>query len=183
MKLTKSQKVYVAVLAAAVAAFLVDRVFLGGPVDEASAAEPGSAAVEAPALNAAPAEAPSGPSIAARLAELQHTHAVDPRHMREAFLPSAAWSRRLRPPASPSNSQRPTTPTNTTSRIDQFVASHRLKSILHLDDGGVALVDDKVVPIGGTLDGFKLLELTEDAAIFDLQGQRAELRLAATAGQ
>ena len=184
MKLTKSQKVYVAVLVTAVAAFLVDRVFLGGdgPVEQASAAGPGVGAAEAP-RSVPPSGASDAPSVGARLAELQEAHPVDLQHVREAFVPSDAWNQQLRPRQPRQDPSQPSAPAGSSSRADEFVAGHRLKSILHLDDGGVALVDDKVVRIGQTVDGFKLIELTENAAVFVLHDQRARLQLANPAGQ
>ena len=185
MKLTKSQKVYVAVLVTAVVAFLVDRVFLGGDgqVEQASAAEGSVVSAESPRRVSAPPEAPDDtPSIAARLADLQQTHAVDPRHMREAFLPSAAWNRQLRPSRPSQNPSAPQVPASLSARGDAFVAAYQLKSILHLDDGGVALVNEKVVRIGDTLGGFTLIELTEDAAVFESDGHRVRLKLANPAG-
>ena len=184
MNLTKSQKVYVAILAAAIGAFLVDRFVLGGEgqVKQASAAE--AAAIDRPLSIASTSDETKGPFIAARLDLLKTTHPASLRRIRDAFAPSAAWQETLRPTQVRTDLPEPVSnATSQPSRVSQFEAAHQLKSILHLDDGGVALVGNKVIGIGQTLDGFELIELTEDAAVFDLQGQRAELRLAEGAGR
>ncbi|MHC4985370.1 MAG: hypothetical protein ACYTFO_04355 [Planctomycetota bacterium] len=185
MKLTKSQRAYVAVLVVAVAAFLADRFLVGAGdsrVEQASAAPPGAGAIETPLTTPRPPSTSDTPSIAAQLATLQEMRPADLEGVREAFSPSESWNQQLRPAHPPQDRPAASTAGNQSVRADQFVAGHRLMSILHLAEGGVALVDDKVVRIGQTLDGFTLIELTEDTAVFASDERRVELRLADPAG-
>lgn len=199
MALTKRQISMIAVLGTSVIGFVVDRVLLDpgmpGPAKaSASSPAPRPVAPAAPA-GAAPAAAPhasAAPTAAAQaatakpalsqaasagaarvpLAERLKALALpdgEPTAIREAFAPSAAWLASLeegRPGAGPQP-----------DLAADFVRAHKLTSVLRRSQVGSAVIDGKVVVIGECLDGYRLIALTADSAIFRSPQGAKEVRL------
>ena len=195
-KLTKSQRVYLALLIVAIVAFTVDTLFLRGEgrVQQASAEaltpaiEPLSPPPVEPILTVEAAPIGAGDFVEA----LKACESVDIAEVREAFVPSEEWLKALAPPPPPPPDSggpdvavvpgEPTPPDAQEEalailRARQFAKTHNLMSIIRTSDGGTALVDGQVVQVGRKLDGFTLVELTERGAVFEADGKQIELRL------
>jgi len=165
MQLSKTQKIYLALGAVAVAALVVDRVFLGdgegvsGPT-EAAAAEAGVRGADRPApVAAAPTvEVPERPSLAARLDALARKGRLDAAAVRDAFVLPSEWMGEVQATA-PEKASAP-------SAAEKFAAAHALSAVLLSNGGGCAVVNDQVVKIGQTMDGFTLLRLARESAVF-----------------
>lgn len=171
MQLSTSHKVYVAILAIAVAAFVGDRLLRDsgstppGPA-QAKAGPPPGGAVRPPAPPAAPS--PGRPSLADRLEALEDDPDLDPTSIRDAFVPADAWLAELKVPE-PDTSE--------PSLAEKFAASHEVTAVLLAGSGGCAVVNGKVVQIGQVLDGFELVGLARERATFQVGQERVELRL------
>jgi len=196
-KLTKSQRVYVTMLAVALVAFAVDTLFLRGEgrVQEAGAESIGSPPPPPPLTPTpsapTPVAIPVTPVRSTNLAEtLAACDTIEMDQIREAFQPSPQWLEALRPPppepgpspevttgTSPDHSAGSPEDAQAVLRAQEFVRTHKLMSIIRTSDGGTALVDGYVVQIGGKLDGFALVRLTERGAVFEAGGVQVELRL------
>jgi len=191
----------IAVLGTSVIGFVIDRALLdpGTPKTAEAAASlpaPGPAApaaaapapAAAPRISAAPAAAqptaaaPAKPATvsqaaaagAARIPLAERLKALAPPDgetaaMREAFAPSQAWLASLgegKPGAGP--------------QLDlaaDFVRTHKLTSVLRRGGVGSAVIDGKVVEVGERLDGYRLIGLTADSAVFRSPRDAKEVRL------
>lgn len=179
MTLTKTQRIYVAILALAIGAFAVDRLFLRGGPDEAQAAGPYQSP-SAMSRTPSPTAGPAG-EILGLLAALNGDRA-DLSKLRSAFQPSAAWSAELVPPApeapaAPAKSAPAAATPAKAQALMQFAQNHHVMSIIRTDAGGSALIDGRLINIGNKLDGFTLVELIDTAAIFESDAGRVELKL------
>ncbi|MCX5683826.1 MAG: hypothetical protein NT049_09090 [Planctomycetota bacterium] len=181
----------IAVLGTSVIGYFVDQFLLAPGAMEpakASASAPKPQTPAAPAVRpaavtasaAAPGSAkPAGAPVAAAtamqvsLAERLKSLALkdrDPTEMREAFAPSRAWLASLeveKPPAA--EPERDVT-------VD-FISQHKLTSVLRRGNAGSAIVDGKFVEIGEHVDGYRLIGLTSDGAIFRSPRTSKEVRL------
>jgi hypothetical protein len=110
-------------------------------------------------------------SLAERLKSLTLTDR-DPTEMREAFAPSPAWLASLeveKPAVAAAEPERDLTA--------DFPRQHKLTSVLRRGNGGSAIVDGKFVEIGEQVDGYRLIGLTADSAIFRSPRHAKEVRL------
>ncbi len=108
-----------------------------------------------------------GASLASRLAATaQKTGTTSPQSIRDAFRPANGWI---------ANSIDGTR----VSAADKFAADHKLSTVsLNGTGGGVAVVDGKMLHIGATLEGYKLIAITRQSATFQsANGARAQLKL------
>ena len=186
MTLTKTQRIYVGILALAIGAFMVDRMFLSGGPAEAQAATPYQSPV---ALSVGSASSPAGSAGSAGSAgeALQLLAALageraDLSELRNAFRPSPAWSADLFPPApvaptAPAESAPLAATPAKSAALQRFTQDHSVMSIIRTDEGGYALIDGQLVNVGNKLDGFTLVELTDSAAVFASDAGRVELKL------
>jgi len=201
--LTKRQISMIAVLGASVIGFIADRAFLdpGTPKTAEAAASwpapgpkaPGATAA-APAPAAAPrvsaataaapptATAPAKPATASQAAAAGATRIPlaerlktldppdgEPTAIREAFAPSAAWLASLAE-GKPSSEPQP-------DSTADFVRTHKLTSVLRRGSVGSAIIDGKVVEVGEHLNGYCLIGLTADSAVFRSPQNAKEVRL------
>jgi len=175
MQLSKTQKIYLALGVIAVAAFVVDRVFLGsgsrGPAPARAAADtPGPAAAQPPPAPAPPLAVPRSdrPSLADRLDALAKDADVDVGRMRDAFVPPPSWI---------AVTKSPEPEVVEPSAAEKFAASHTLTAVLLAGKGGCAVVNGKVIQVGQEVDGFELVSLARECAVFQGGQERVELRL------
>lgn len=184
MKLTKSQKTYVTILVLALVGLAVDQLFLGGDQtgpETIQASEPYDGPVTG-SFAPATAGGPETTSLADRLSAARTALALDVETARDAFAPSDSWQAQLTPPKTETPiAQTPAGAGPAAAEI--FTQRHTLMSVIQMDDGGVALIDEKVLQVGAKLDGFTLIELTETTAVFRSGDLQAELRLPAQSGQ
>jgi len=190
----------IAVLGTSVIGFIVDRAFLDpgmpgpakaeasspAPGPESPAAPAGAAHAAAPHASAAPtAAAPAAtakPALsqaasagAARVPLAERLKALalpdgEPTAIREAFAPSAAWLASLEEGGRPGAGPQP-------DSAADFVRAHKLTSVLQRSRMGSAVIDGKVVVIGECLDGYRLIALAADSAIFRAPQGAKEVRL------
>ena len=176
MELTKQQKVVGAVLVLAVAAFVVDRWVIGHEEDlaVASAPAPRNAGPRKPAPRqakpvAAAPEASLGnlAGLATRLSFIAKNESLDGDAARDAFRAPGAWV----------GASRSATPDEMAVAARDF-QNRRLTAVIMRNSGrGVAIVDQKTVGVGQSLDGFLLVAVKERSAVFRRGTQKVELRL------
>jgi hypothetical protein len=181
-------------LAVALVAFIVDTVFLRGEgrVQQAGAeiiepigpaAQPAIITTEpVPPVQPQPEDTPS------LTVALKACEAIDIAEIPEAFQPSESWLQALCPPPPadaeipellpvPTGNEPPADDAMAILRARRFAKAHSLMSIIRTSNGGTALVDGQLVQVGGKLDGFTLVSLTERGAVFEADGRQIELRL------
>jgi len=179
MVLTKKQKILGAVLSAAVAIFVGDRVLLGLS-DVGPARAEASPAGEFPfdlldtqgllSEDEAPQEPPEKETtLSDRLEEVAQSHHADPNAVRDAFCPSASWSGvNLAEPASLSSAE---------AMAKAFVERHKLTATAVSAKGGMAIIDGQCLVIGRELDGFRLVSVSRNSAVLVCDGVKAALTL------
>ncbi len=174
MKLTKERRVYAAILGLAGAVWAVDRLWLsGGPQPaSASAIAAGAPAVAAPASAAPGAGNSAAPkaALADRLESLRRSLPAAPAGD-DAFRVPAEWRPNL--PEAPSAA--PAAPRFDT---EAFSKAHRLTRVLMGSNINAAVVDGgSMLRPGQELDGMVLKEVTARSAIFERDGAEVELTL------
>jgi len=172
MKLNTTQKIYGSVLGIALCALVLDRGFGNSPPASDAAAIPTGtdpAVIGPPLRSPQPASGPGSNVLAQDMAaKLRTLPAVDAnsQEIRDAFVPTPAWIN--------GNEAEKTAPS---LRATKFENSHRLKAIVESKHGGQAWVDDNLVAVGQTIDGFKLAAVAPMRAFFTDGEAEAELRL------
>ena len=181
MQWTKQRKIVGAVLVLAVAAFVVDRWVIGHDDDDAALAAgpagprhgsvPTRRATPAQRANPAPAatEASLGSAakLATRLNYVARTEKLNVEQVTDAFHPPASWG----------GTTVVATPDELAISAGEF-ASRKLMAVSRKQNGdGFALVNDKTVAVGASLDGFRLVAVKDRSAVFRRGSQRVELRL------
>ena len=185
MQKSRKKKIYVAVLAVVVAAFLFDR-FLLGPVDArpeyAVAAPDRGEAPQRPAAGkspAAPAPAGAAPkgssSLANRLAELADEEDIDLARVLDAFRPSPAW-------VPQSRSDESLTAQRAKEAAAAFVKKHNLMAVMTGKGGGKAIIDGMCFQVGQQLDKFRLTSIGKRSVVFVWKDVRVELELSRGGG-
>lgn len=182
MKLTRERKIFGAVLVLALGFLGYDQLSGGGANADAATAEADAANLllaSAPGSSshrsgAAAIDTSNDISLASRLSAMAgKTGAVaQPDRMRDVFRPVEGW---ITKPA-PKIAAAPTV-----SSADQFVAEHKLTAIstTNVTGGGVAVVDGTLLHVGGAIDGYRLVAIDRQQAIFESSdGGRAKLMLA-----
>jgi hypothetical protein len=181
MQLTKQQKMVGAVLGLAVAAFAVDRWVIGhAPADDAAMTASAAAAPAArrtaprPQRNRVPAADQMADAsqagvatLAARLDEVARTQKLNLEVVNDAFRPPAAWV----------GTQRTAMVEDRPDAARDFLQRHRLTAVMRQTGGGVAIIDQKTVAVGQSLDGFRLVAVKERSAVLRRGQHRVELRL------
>lgn len=177
MILTNKQKMSAVVLVVAVAALFVDRVIIGS-----NASTPSRATAQTPADNSRPSQVGGGearadlqrhsitlkPSGGNRLAAVASQQGVDPKNVHDAFAPHHAWAQ----PRRVGSSQAAGDP------VQQFQKTYQLIALIKEDNVGFAIVNDRTLRIGQTIDGFRLVAVGKQSAIFESgDDHRVELKL------
>jgi pyruvate/2-oxoglutarate dehydrogenase complex dihydrolipoamide acyltransferase (E2) component len=179
MKLTKARIGSLAALGIVLAAFAVDRVFLSSettaPRQAHAASEPlppAPKAAPAPAVQAPaePAAGPARPSAASRLKALAGAENLDIADFRDAFVPAPAWLAQLKTPEPPVHVQE-------TDEAQEFAQRHTLTAVFVIPGGGGAIVNGKTVSVGEELDGFRLVRLSPNSALFQGAKDQVEVSL------
>jgi hypothetical protein len=177
MKLTKRQKMGVAVLVLGLGVLLVDRMFVlpqDAPGGQAAYSGQSSAQLihEAPEVPASDDSAASS-TIVQRLETLWSEKHLNLDDARDVFSLPAAWLAEVDP----------ATGTVATSRAAfRFAQNHQLKAVIIDADQCSVFIDDDFLTIGQTLDGFTLVAATQDSATFEAGVERVVLRLQETDG-
>lgn len=171
MRLSKQQKVYLAILALVLGVLIMDRVFLShkSPTAEASVHSdpvPDESILEA-TDSPDPNSQPSRIKLAQRLEALWPDESLGLDEARDAFSLSTAWLADVR-------AQGPLPVGDAAAR---FAKNHQLRAVLIESQTSSAVVDNKFLMLGQELDGFKLVAVDEDSATFAAGKKRVVLRL------
>ena len=176
MKLTKSRKICLVLLILAIVGFLMDRLFSGSdtPTPRRAHARPtasraGQTAQAPPPASAVVFQLSAWPELAGRLNTLVTEADAESVSFRDVFAPTLAWQSRVAPE-----------PVSSPVASDRFALEHRLRSVTLGDNGGTAIINEKVVRIGQTCCGYRLVSLTEKSAVFEKEGQQVRLDLLPT---
>ncbi len=170
MALARRQKVLIAVFLLGLVGLVVDRVFLrpqGGP-GAASADSSDSYAVPpspAPGGPSATAGAP-GPSVAERLSRVWPDREPNTVQARDPFSLTGSWlgGKATGPSAAPDPAQ-------------VFAQAHSLGALVVDGRRSNVLINDRVLKLGETIDGYTLVVVKAKSATFECQGQRVVLEL------
>jgi len=183
MKLTRTQKIYGAVMIVAVGALVWDRSSTGPTAALASAGD-------SLLLQSAPkpiadirtgrddpsnsfAASAAGNRFRQRLAILARDERLEAGVAENAFgLPKKWLTKPVDPVLETGNA---TVPTQTQTRIETF-RQHHLAAVM-VGHRGYANVDGQGIFVGESLDGFKLISVTKTTALFELDGSPLELHL------
>lgn len=181
MKLSRERKFFVAICGLAVVALVVDRTLLSeAAADDASAADPASLLVTNSPGTTGPrpsgagttrkgGETSSAAAISSLLAEMADRNRRQLEQTPDAFHPGAAWS-------APDMSQ--PGPPASDARVESF-AKRKVTSIVAGGRGRAgAMVDGRMVYIGQSLDGFTLVSVDNQSAMFE--GRSVQVRLSLT---
>jgi len=164
----------IAVLGIAVGGWFVDRVLIGYDLtspNEAAAQYIGESTLE-PAMPEVRTTANKGQPVAQLIADRLRAVSDDagptPIPIRNAFHPVASWS----------DQPEPTRFIESTVDVKAFAQAHRLEAILVIDGRNYAILDgQEVMSVGQSLDGFELMSMDEQSAVFSLSGVQIELTL------
>lgn len=174
MKLSKRQKVCVAVFAVASAGLVVDRTFLRSGTtspSETSAAPVQVSSQISPETPPAAANLPEKPvreSVGERLERLSSSRELVLASVQDAFSLSETWMADYRRQANPEAHLTP---------AERFAKDHELKAVVVSGDASIAVVDEKCLFLEQELDGFRLISVGERSATFESGGQRVVLKL------
>ncbi len=187
MKLTRERKVYVAVLSAAGAIWGIDRVLLSGgpqgahagvieqpaaaivPTEKAARASGEVPSRERAAASTSAADRTAHPTLASRLETLSRKlNEKDPLSGASGLFEEPAWARPAVVEKAPAAD----------SALDdaEFLASHDLTALLTVEGKPMAIINGKLLKLGESIGGYRLVEIQRDAAHFE--NGRVSVRLA-----
>jgi hypothetical protein len=171
MALAKRQKALIGIFGLGLLGLVVDRVFLrpqGGP---------GAASAETSEMYAVPAsladDAPAGsaeahsPSVAERLDRLWPDWEPNAVGVRDPFSLTPLW--RDSTPAGPSAAPDPGA---------EFAKAHPLVAVVMDGQQSRVLINDRLLALGGQIDGYTLVSVGPKSAVFERQGEQIVLELA-----
>ncbi len=160
---------YGAIIGAGLLALLVDRLFLGGATD------PG----EAVAADGAPTQAAGQPgqpaSLAGGIPVLPFPRNLPP-FDQDADAERDAFASPLEHQALHDSSASAGEGSADAPGVKEFVARHRLDGTIVGSKQKLAFVDGNRMTIGDEVDGFKLVEIVSQGAVFRREGELATLR-------
>ena len=169
MKLSRKQIVYGGLLAVAVVALGVDKIFFSAPSSAQGSltpATPLAMPTESKPEPAAVAPPLPGPGEGLISDHLKTVPEVDLTKTGDAFSPSKAWMLFVRPPLPPCRLRRHHWRLRSITPALDFIAAHKLTGVLESHNGGAAIVDGEMLLIGQTLDGFTLTAVQSTTARF-----------------
>ena len=172
MTLTKSQRVYVAIMVIGVVALLIDRTLLQPEPAQASALQYAiSPSTRDPVDLEAPRSegpAPRQVAIARKLEQIAEQRGLDPTGVIDAFRPSPMWL---------ALGEVPVAPVETGLLAERFRKGHTLTAVMGSGDQGWAIVDGRTLFIGRVLDGFTLISVGQRSAVLESGDTRVVLTL------
>ena len=178
MKMTKERKIYLAMLVIGLVALVLDR--LTSSPQNARAEDASSFVVERTDKSASSGgstvatgaeHTAVGPDLSVRLRALGERMRLDS-HSRDLFRAPASWAPKtaVMPLATTAPVADPGSPAG------EFERSHRLTAVLLSGRQRHAVVDGKMVRPGQAIDGFMLISVTHDTAVFRSGAATAVLR-------
>ena len=181
--LTKRKKVLVAVLGTGMAALMADRAIGYGPTGPSQA----GAAMTSQSVALSESASPTQPiqtnntatlvddSLATRLDNLRVKHQLVPSAARDAFCPSQPWLDELQPKEEEAKQIAVTSSDEV--RAQDFSRKHVLKAVVLVGNGGAAIIDDRYVPVGQEMDGFRLMSVDKHTAVLTFNTAQVTLRM------
>ena len=169
MKLTGRQKLYLGILVIAMAGFLCDRLFILPQGAKAQSVD-GTAEflVQTTGRSESVSETESKPTLNERLDELIPDDRLTEGDRRDIFAAGPGWTHSMSPDGTPEMSQ---------TVIKTFQSHHKLKAIILTGTNTQVYVDDQVMGLGESLDGFTLAAADEMSATFTGRGLQVVLKL------
>jgi len=184
MKLSKRQKVFVALAAVAVAVLAIDRLTAedpaSGPVPAKAAARRSPRRTPPPAAAQAPdnhTDAPAAVSIARRIEEQAARTPLEIASVPDAMRPAESWLRVLVPEPQPQTAAPKAAPVTRSSPAELFAGAHVLQAVMVSDNQRLAVVDGKCLSVGDRIGAFTLTGIENEAAVFECNDQRVTLPL------
>ena len=167
MNKKKKTKVYIAIFGLAIAALMIDQVFLapedGIPQEAVAGAAAQYAATPAPESSSQSQSLETATSeevLADRLDDVYATRGRRPEPLRDVFVPAESWRGQAETKKSPAEIL--------ASPEEQFRKTHHLQAIAGSGtDGSIVVSDgvgDYVVKFGQKLNGFTLVQIDKDQA-------------------
>lgn len=181
MKVNKQQKILGCVLVIGAIALCSDRLFFlkSGPAATESAAASASEYAVAPAAASAAPTKTTPITASTPVASVQNitlsqrlrnaAAAQTNRPLKDAFAFSSAWGN-----GSDADNAAPAS----ASAGEVFKQSHRLTGVLSSNGRAVAMVDGKLVPVGQSVDGYRLVSISHRSATFESAHSQVILNLA-----
>ncbi|MGE5607761.1 MAG: hypothetical protein ACM359_00760 [Bacillota bacterium] len=185
MKLSRERAIYLTVLGVGVSALALSQVLFptapssaaGASVDAAASAK--GYTIPRPSGNTQPPSSANANTTACPVAEqlrsYHRVHSKDITSIRDVFQTPAALDR--------SAQVAEKTPVNTPDPVDRFKQEHSLTGVMVANRQGKAIVDGKTLLVGQSLDGFKLMTVTQQVAVFESEAGQVVLRIPETSGQ
>jgi len=184
MKLSKEHKILIGLLILSAGAIFVDRVIIGSEVtapQQASAElvlarlatghPPLSSALLDDALHPTGHDQP----ITNRLASAARLRGIGYENLKDAFKPSESWIKKPEPAA------KPATPAAQNPKLlgEAFRTQNRLMAVIATNGQRYAVISNRKLNIGQTLDGFRLVSIQQHRVRFESHGIQVELTLTA----
>lgn len=170
MTLTKRQKMLSAVFVLGLGGLVMDRTILrpqGGPqAASAGSLSTATGAVSASGNTPAAEEPPAPLGVAERLNRLSAGKETGPEELRDPFALPLSWS---------DSGAGAGEKTPDSMRI--FVQKHQLKAVVVQSGESSALIDDKFLVPGQSVDGFTLVSVDQRSAVFERDGKQVILNL------
>ena len=161
----RKKRIYAAILALAGSALLLDRVMLVGPPQAASADNVAHRSLSALGVQTPTARTP--PLAPTPFPELP-LHDTLPRHLRDVFAPAALAQNALLGPEQEDAIPAIDSRRGETGAVqpERFEEDHRLLAVMISDHVTVAVVDDRWLRVGDSLDGCELVEISGTGVSF-----------------
>ena len=166
--MTARRKAFIALLGIGVVALAADQLIprSENPADEP---EPQVAVARAPAAQQTPlaAPTPANPSLSQRIGRAVERSSGE-MGTRDVFLVPVAW-------IGPQKAEQVlAAPAPRTPRFDE---THRLTALILNGDRSGALIDGMMVKVGESIDGYRLMSVANNVAVFESANERAFVRV------
>jgi hypothetical protein len=173
--MTKRRWILLIVVLVLGGAFVVDRMFLGGP--ESAEAKPVSTKPPKVRTNTSTAKQPTAAPVAndPSLAWLEKL--AEPRPGRDVFAPSPTWIQAQKDAVEKTKARSEQQQGPKPGSPEAFEAAHRLQATTMMENGGIAVVDGQCLSVGDMLEDFQLTRVQAAEAEFRRGHEYAVLRL------
>lgn len=169
--MNRKRWIYAGLLVVAAGAFAVDRLFLGEP--KAAEAEPIGPRRPRPQPTAS-GKTVAGKPMVSDPSLIWLEQLTERRAARDVFSPSTDW---LASEKKASAKEREAQLGPQPGSAEAFLAGHHLQATSVMPRGGMAVVDAKCLNVGETLDGFKLVRVWPERAVFRRSRETVTLTL------
>jgi hypothetical protein len=177
MKLSRERAIYLTVLGVGVSALALGEVVFpaspssaaGAPVEASAKEYSVSPAGGATRLTLTARESVKACSVAEQLRTFGQAHEVDVLSIRDVFQAPAVLDQ-SRPAAEKAPSSMP-------NPVERFTQAHHLNGVMVANQQSKAIVDGKTLLVGQSLDGFKLVSVTQQVVTFESEAGQVVLKI------